>query len=563
MRAFVRAGLIVCLFACGGLLAQPKGEAAGDQEDFALAVAKAHARTGLFVIGSKPFSIHAEVESRLAVRGLGQGPYDNRWVAPQHWQRQIRFADFQQAEMRNDEGHAWVQRSAEEVPLRVQELLRVVVIHVPSSTRASSVPVTKSSISGDHGEALSCYTVTSPSASEEFPQSARWCFDNSTGLLVSQDMPLNTHIVYSDYREFQGKEEFTHVRVTAGTLLVLDLQVQYASLDPHALDAAQPDPLMVRSASAESAPNPEEFRKGSVQYRFSPGLPAGTPDADKDLPVKLQFQLEPNDAVFDACVEEAPGEAMAEAALAGARRFTFTPFLVDGRAVSQRFYWSVWFHSGSDGRAGPEASAQAQPDDANASRPQAPSADRALVTFRSEQPAFTFRYSGDFEQLPQAEIEADWRSQSAHSYGLVPGKQCNTLLFRAQRLGPDHHKAEVLSIYDLSPDCVFGVLDADAIGTVAVNTARSIRAQWIGGSVSKPRQYVVNGRRTFAVVSVRGQALDGEAMNALLVTTAIHGHAVAWVLVGSDENLVQGLVDCTLQVGSENEGPLLSAAGAF
>jgi hypothetical protein len=253
---------VFLFFATFGLQAQSGDDSARTQEDFALAVATAHARTSLFVAGSKSFTIHATVVSSLALRGTGQGTYVNQWIDAQHWHRVIQFPGFRQSEMRNDSGHSWINRSSDSMPLRIAELLRVVVIHVPSSTAASTITVSKASMAGDQGESLTCYSATPSTPSDSSPRQVRWCFDTVSGLLVSQDMPLNTHIVYSNYIAFQGKHEFTHVRVTSNSFPVLDMEIRYEPLDPHAMDGAVPDETMHRSASAESTPNPEELGKG-------------------------------------------------------------------------------------------------------------------------------------------------------------------------------------------------------------------------------------------------------------------------------------------------------------
>jgi hypothetical protein len=75
------------------LHAQSNGNGAQAQEDFALAVAKAHARTSLFSRDGKLVSIQAMIMSYLALHGTGKGTYENTWVDAEHWQRVISFAD--------------------------------------------------------------------------------------------------------------------------------------------------------------------------------------------------------------------------------------------------------------------------------------------------------------------------------------------------------------------------------------------------------------------------------------------------------------------------------------
>lgn len=543
------------LLAPVGLWAQSLEGSGSVAEDFALAVATAHARTSLFGADTRPFSIHATVTSRLALHGVGQGTYENEWVDAQHWRRVIDFPDFQQTEMRNDGGHSWTNQPGDVMPLRIAELLRVVVIHVPSSTAASRVSVTETAATGPHGEAEACFASTVPPSAEGSSRSARWCFEKSTGLLVSQDMPLNTHIVYSGYIAFQGKREFTHVRVTAGSLPVLEIAIQYASLDPHALDGSVPDETMHRSASAGTAPNPEEFGKGTVEYSFNPPLPAGASAADAKRPVQVQFHVSADNAVVDACVEDAATEQMAEAALQGARRFTFTPQTIDGKPAGSRFYQSIWFKDAKT-----TSGAGALSEGADADGVTVGPGQRSGGSYVSKDPSFVFRYPADFEPLPRGELEERLQSTSGtHAYGLEPGAQCNTLLFRAQRLRPGERSPEVVSMYELSSLCVSAAVDAAVLENVAGNAARSIVAQWADGRMSKPKPYTVNGR-TFAVVSASGSSRAGvpEQTQALVLITQVHGEVVGWTVVsnGTADQLAETLGECTLQVGDGQPSPL-------
>lgn len=508
------------------------------QEDFALAVAKAHSRTSLFASGAKPVAIQASVVSRLALHGTGKGTYENRWVDAQHWQRIIRFPDFQDSEMRNDSGHSWVERSNEAVPIRMEELLRVVVIHVPSSTTAASFHVSESATTGERGVPVTCFAATIPLRPDGFPRSYRWCFDTASGLLVSEDLPLDIHITYGSYIAFQGKQEFTEAHVTVSGLPVLDMNIQYAPLDPHALDSLAPGAGMHRSASAGATANPEEQRRGTVEYRYSPPLPVETPEAAKDKPVDLLFHVGADNTLLDASVERAPTLAMGEAALEGVSKFTFTPLTVDGKAAANIFYYPVWFQTGAAGGVQSKAGG----------------------VYRDKELSFTFRYPDNFELIPRGQLEEEQRhvADTAHSYGLDPHKECNTLLFKAQRKGADGHSVQVLSILEQDSNCIFVRLDRQVLETMAANAVQSVAVQLLDAKVSKPKEYKINGR-TFAVVSGSGtgRGTIAEPLNLVVVVTNIRDHLVGWLIVGPDVNVAQALENCLLQVGEEREDILL------
>jgi hypothetical protein len=535
------------LLATFSLHAQSGEDRVKAQEDFSLAVATAHARTSLFVAGSLPFAIHASAVSNLALHGTGKGTYENQWVDAQHWHRVIRFADYQQFEMRYDTGHSWLNQSSDAMPLRVSELLRFVVIHLPSSTMAASLPVSETTTTGDQGQALTCYSGKLPPPADGFPRPFGLCFEKASGLLVTEDTPLNRHIVYSNYIVFQGKHEFTHVRVTGGNLALLDIDIQYVPLDSHALDGATPDSDMHRSKSAASTPNPEEVDKGTVEYRFNPPLPNGTPEEDKNKPVQVLFQVSAENTLVDAGVEDAPTQAMGEAALQAARKFTFTPLTVDGKPVGSRFYQSVWFQSGADNASSPGNVAKKQPE--GAARP----AVLSSGVYRNEQLSFAVHYPAGFEPIPRGELEQELHFGSrTHRYGLEAGTECDTLLFKAQRLRPGQSSPEILSLIDLAPTCIFGLLDHKALESIALNAARSFVDQTRNGNFSEPKQYTMNGR-TFTVASASGGANGTipKQIHVLVVVTTLHDHVLGWTIMGNDVNvLAQTLAACSLQIGN-------------
>src|SRR5580698_307349 len=78
-------GLVILMTAGGH--AQADDNKASAQEAFALAVAKAHARTSLFSADAQPFVIRGKVISRLAWHATGNGTYENMRIDAEHWQR--------------------------------------------------------------------------------------------------------------------------------------------------------------------------------------------------------------------------------------------------------------------------------------------------------------------------------------------------------------------------------------------------------------------------------------------------------------------------------------------
>ena len=527
------------------------------QEDFALAVARAHSRTSLFTADSKPVSITANVVSHLGLHGTGSGTYQNNWVDARHWQRKILISDFEQSEMRNDSGHSWIERSGNAVPIRVSELLDFVVIHVPSNTTAAKFNATESNASDENGKTLTCFSASQPTGSDGFPRNFRWCFDSSTGLLASEDLPFALHVAFGNYIEFQGKQEYTSAHVSTANLRIMDIDIKYSSLDPHALDALTPLATMRRSESAAAAPNPEEWQRPTLEYRYNPPLPPGTPAALKGKPALVQFYVGADGQVLDATVEDAPSDAMAEAALEGARKYIFTPLLLDGKPVRNRTVQSIWFQ---DEAADAHSAVSQSGETRSSTNVREGTQDRQSGVYRNEELEFAFAYPGDFVPIPREELEADRSKLKQKTYSLDPHTACNTLLLKSQRLLPGSTSPEVITLIDLEPVCIFGMLNDKALKSVAVNAAHSIADSWTDPVVSKPREFKANGK-SFFVVSASGIAhttVHAE-IDALVVVTATHGHVLAWQFAGSSHDIAQIAQACTLQMGDAGGIQLLPA----
>jgi len=531
------------------------------QEDFAVAVAKAHSHTSLFSGDAKPFTIEATAVSRLALHGTGTGTYENRWVDDVHWQRLIRFPDFQQTEMRNDTGHNWLEQSSETVPIRIAQLLQFVVLHVPNSTAAASYTVSEAAAIGGNGESVTCYSATRPPIEKEYPQHFRWCFDLATGLLASEDLPIALHISFGGYNAFQGKQEYTSVHVTAGKLPILDIAIKYSPLDPHWQDSLAPLPSMRRTVTMALSPNPEDIQSASVEYRYSPPLPPGTPDELKNQPVPIRFYVGTDAAILDACVEDAPNEAMAEAALDAARKYTFTPYLIAGKPVRSNCIHSIWFQNFSSSAMliGSDRPNQ-QSDTRGAAMAMTETSDGPPKFYRNDDLAFSFGYPHGFVLIPRGQLESDLSKSRLPVFGLDPHSACNTILFKAQRLTQGKRIPEVITIVDLDAMCVFGALDHKALETVTVNGAHSVADQWIDHVYSKPREFRINDK-TFMTISASGipHTTDLHSLNLLTVVTTLRGHVLVWQFDGPEDNLPEIARMCSIQIDGQERHPLLPA----
>lgn len=316
-----------------------------NQEDFAIALAKARAKTHLGTATNVPFHLDAKITSRLALLGVGEGIYEVDYLNSGHWRRHTKFDDYEQTQLRLDSGETWSRSSPINGLNRLGEFGEYLDIIQPSPARIYNLVVKEFTIkTGEKTE--QCFSADPARQWPQFPVHQQFCYDAESGLPTSEDVSMATHVVFADYVPFQDKQVPTHITVTVSGLPVADIHANYSAVDPHVLDRVTVAQDMIRAShSAEHRLNPEEITKGSVRYMPSPLLPPGTPLEDAGKPVDLRIFIDESGKLINAEVERAPTEAMAEAALAISQKWAFQPYLMDGKAVKANFFEQVNFIS--------------------------------------------------------------------------------------------------------------------------------------------------------------------------------------------------------------------------
>jgi len=311
------------------------------QEDLSVALAKAHAKTHPYVPGMKPFHIQATVASWFSIRASGSGTIDEQWVDSTHWVRRVQLGDYQMTEMRNDTGDPWIWPAAAE-PSRIADIMTYLYANQPNSSQVTNLLVKESTVH-TADQTQNCFSAEPQRQRTDYPIHYGWCFDASTGLPVSEDLPLDIHVIF-DYTAFQGKQLPTKIKATAGGLAIVDIQASYSTLDPHVLDTLAPTRAMSRLVhNSVHHLNPEELKSG-VQVRHpSPLLPEGTPAQDAKKAAQVFIEIDPTGSPVDAEIESAPDEAMAVAALQITQKWLYKPFLIDGKPATVRFPMTVEF----------------------------------------------------------------------------------------------------------------------------------------------------------------------------------------------------------------------------
>jgi hypothetical protein len=334
-------GVLIVIAAFAGVACGQAENAA--QEDFAIALAKAHAKTHLGTASNIPFHLEAKITSRLALLGVGEGTYRVDFLDSAHWRRQITFADYQQTQLRLDSGETWSRSSPINGLNRLGEFGEYIDIIQPNPSGFYNLVVKEFTIkTGEKTE--QCFSADPAKQRSEFPVHNQFCFDAESGLPTSEDFSMATHVVFADYVPFKGKQVPTHITATVSGLPLADIHASYSEVDPHVLDTVVVDQDMIRSSrNNEHRLNPEDITKGWDKYRPDPLLPPGTSSEDADKPVILLSLIDESGKLINSKVQSAPTEAMAEAALAIVQKWVFQPYLVDGKAVKMWCFEQIDF----------------------------------------------------------------------------------------------------------------------------------------------------------------------------------------------------------------------------
>ena len=295
--------------------------------------------------GAPPFEIKANIHSSLALRLVGEGTLDEQWAGRQHWRMDVNFSDFQMSEIHDDEGRPWISISTDFTPRRLSELIRYVFEQTPQGSNTAAFAVTQSYQKNEAGENSTCFVADRPTPPDGFPRHYGWCFDNSTGLLTSEDVPLNTHVAFSHYVLFNGKQCPTQIEASIGALSFLTVRIEYKTLDPQALKQLAPTPAMKREVSRPGAPNPEDIKSGKFYLRPTAEMPDGEPADHQKAGVILHGLFGIDGHPLDVEVERTPSLAMAEAALEASRKWRMSQTMVADKPVHSETLFLVQFTS--------------------------------------------------------------------------------------------------------------------------------------------------------------------------------------------------------------------------
>src|ERR1700722_733587 len=204
---------------------------------------------------ANPFHFQAKIQAQRIVSKPVTGAYDEIWMSPEKWRREINFSGFDQVEV-GSSNSKWVSRNAGFRP-RVAYLTSLALENFFRPEAAPSEKITSLRQKKKKGLLLQCVQL------EEGHSDRELCFDPS-GVLAMEEH-LNQRFEYADFGKF-GEKIFPHsIRVFEADYEVLNLQIQDPVAPPVQAVSFEHAASALQMAACERWPAEPE-KKISPQY---------------------------------------------------------------------------------------------------------------------------------------------------------------------------------------------------------------------------------------------------------------------------------------------------------
>jgi hypothetical protein len=279
----------------------------------------------LHISGTAPYRIDVSFTTPE-----GQGQLTETWLSPQVWRWSATLGGA--SYLRGSTPQGAYANSDAPVPMRLAELRNAIFAYmydVAIGTQLRTAPVTF------NGKPATCALTSGVTGSAPYAgrlwEELEYCFDNASGLLVSDSFAPGVFTVYSyaNARAFHGHTLPDHLTTYVAGNQVLDATLEIsdaAAADPGALAPAQP--VVARGAVLTSP----------IRQGMPIPAPAGV---SKVTPVLVHANVV-NGHVVDAEVSAATDPSLAAAAIDAVKRMTF------GSGAQQQAYIAVKFLPGTD-----------------------------------------------------------------------------------------------------------------------------------------------------------------------------------------------------------------------
>lgn len=243
--------------------------AADKRSDGAELLAKAVALQNIRAADAKPFHLRLRIHTQGIVAKPTDGTYDEVWLGPNKWRREISFPGFTQVVV-GDQNSAWLSRNLDFRP-RVAYLITQAIdrfVHPELLPKEGVAAVREKK---KKGVALQCAELRfSGEADREL------CFDQSGALVSDESESHDLDFQYADYAKFEGRMFPHSIRVNESGQEVLSVTVDELSLpqdtspklfehDPSAVQLAPCEQLSTNLVKKVPPEYPEDARRNGQQ----------------------------------------------------------------------------------------------------------------------------------------------------------------------------------------------------------------------------------------------------------------------------------------------------------
>jgi len=298
--------LVTLLTACFSFGADTKAQLQGPE-----LIAHAAVMQGIRDPGSKPFSLHMRIHAEHVVARPVDGVYQELWMAPEKWRREIAFPGFQQLEL-GDTDSKWLTRNLDFRPRAVY--LTAIAIDIFSHPLVPDKhKLLKTRRKKVNGSELQCSEL----AFEDGRPSGELCFDDS-GILSSARFQKHRY-EYGDYVKFGDKIFPRSIRVFEEGRKVLEMSADDLAVPQDArAELFQHDDRARRMASCERwATWPSK--------KVAPHYPPDARAAHYEGTVVLYALLSADGQVEQTKVVRSAGSSLDEASNEAVRQWIYPP----------------------------------------------------------------------------------------------------------------------------------------------------------------------------------------------------------------------------------------------
>ena len=258
--------------------------------------------------GAKPFHFQAKIEAQRIVSKPVTGSYDEIWMSPEKWRREINFSGFDQVEV-GSSNSKWVSRNAGFRP-RVAYLTSLALENFFTPEAAPSEKITSLRQKKKKGLLLQCVQLEVGHSDREL------CFDPS-GVLAMEEH-LNQRFEYADFGKF-GEKIFPHsIRVFEADYEVLNLQIQDPEAPPVQAVSFDHPASALQMAPCERWP-------AEPENKIVPQYPQLARQGHQQGTVVLYVVVGADGRVDGLKVLESAGESLDKSASDAVRQWTYAP----------------------------------------------------------------------------------------------------------------------------------------------------------------------------------------------------------------------------------------------